>query len=808
MGGAWFWVRWSARELRRRWVQVAVLALVIAIGTGVYAGLSSVSEWRRVSYDASYAALRTHDVRVALVDGAFVPQGALTDALSGMEHPGWVAAAQERLVVGTQVDASTPAETVLVPGRVVGIPAVEPGEVVDGVHVTSGLGLEAGPVLDAHFAEHYGLPARGRILLAGGVPLDYVGTGLSPEYFMVTSGQGDFLAEASFAVVFAPLPAAQDLAGRPGLVNDLVVGLGGGADADAAAREVEDALEAAMPDVGADVATIRDDPSYDLMYGDLESDAATFDAMAFLVLAAATFAAFNLTSRIVEAQRREIGISMALGVPRRTIALRPLLAGAEIAALGVVFGIGVGLLVGVWMRSVMAELLPLPIWRTPFQVGPFASAAAIGFALPFAASVWPVWRAVRVSPVRAIRTGHLAAKGGGLAPVLKRVRLPGRSLAQIPLRNVLRAPRRTALTALGIGASIVSMVAVFGALDSFHDVLDRGSAELRRGAADRMTATLAGFQPVDSDLVRSVEADPAVGQVEATVAVGAVISNGDEEFLVRVQAMDLASRVWHPTVEDAAPPGDLPGIVLAVKAAADLGVEPGEVVTLRHPFRIDASTFDARETRMRVIGIHPNPMRVVAFVDRTDAAVFGLDGATNELQVVPAPGSTPGDVERALFGLPGVAAVQAPDELLTASGDLLDSFTDIFRVIEAFVLLLALLIAFNAASIGADERAREHATMEAYGVRPRTLLRMSVVESSLVGILGTLVGLGLGLVALGWLMARSAGEIPELDFPPTISVASVVATLVLGVLVVALAPLFTARKLRRMDVPSTLRVME
>jgi putative ABC transport system permease protein len=386
--------------------------------------------------------------------------------------------------------------------------------------------------------------------------------------------------------------------------------------------------------------------------------------------------------------------------------------------------------------------------------------------------------------------------------------LPGRSLAQIPLRNVLRAPRRTALTALGIGASIVSMVAVFGALDSFHDVLDRGSAELRRGAADRMTATLAGFQAVDSDLVRSVEADPAVGQVEATVAVGAVISNGDEEFLVRVQAMDLASRVWHPTVEDAAPPGDLPGIVLAVKAAADLGVEPGEVVTLRHPFRIDASTFDARETRMRVIGIHPNPMRVVAFVDRTDAAVFGLDGATNELQVVPAPGSTPGDVERALFGLPGVAAVQAPDELLTASGDLLDSFTDIFRVIEAFVLLLALLIAFNAASIGADERAREHATMEAYGVRPRTLLRMSVVESSLVGILGTLVGLGLGLVALGWLMARSAGEIPELDFPPTISVASVVATLVLGVLVVALAPLFTARKLRRMDVPSTLRVME
>ena len=33
--GPLFLLRWSARDLRRRWLQVAAIALVIAIGTGV-----------------------------------------------------------------------------------------------------------------------------------------------------------------------------------------------------------------------------------------------------------------------------------------------------------------------------------------------------------------------------------------------------------------------------------------------------------------------------------------------------------------------------------------------------------------------------------------------------------------------------------------------------------------------------------------------------------------------------------------------------------------------------------------------------
>ncbi|MBT5773092.1 MAG: hypothetical protein HOH95_01830, partial [Dehalococcoidia bacterium] len=60
------WLRWSFRDLRARWIQVAAIALVIALGTGSYAGLSSVTVWRINSGEASYDATNMYDLRARL----------------------------------------------------------------------------------------------------------------------------------------------------------------------------------------------------------------------------------------------------------------------------------------------------------------------------------------------------------------------------------------------------------------------------------------------------------------------------------------------------------------------------------------------------------------------------------------------------------------------------------------------------------------------------------------------------------------------------------------------------------------------
>ena len=139
----------------------------------------------------------------------------------------------------------------------------------------------------------------------------------------------------------------------------------------------------------------------------------------------------------------------------------------------------------------------------------------------------------------------------------------------------------------------------------------------------------------------------------------------------------------------------------------------------------------------------------------------------------------------------------------------MDDFLGIIRITELFALLLALLIAFNSTSINVDERARENATMMAFGVRPREAVGLSMVENAIIGLLGTAAGIALGVAILNYVLGVTLPEtLPDLGVLPSIGLGTVAKAVGLGVVAVALAPLLTARRVRRTDVPSTLRVVE
>jgi putative ABC transport system permease protein len=162
-----------------------------------------------------------------------------------------------------------------------------------------------------------------------------------------------------------------------------------------------------------------------------------------------------------------------------------------------------------------------------------------------------------------------------------------------------------------------------------------------------------------------------------------------------------------------------------------------------------------------------------------------------------------------LLAVPHVASAQTAQAATDGMRASIDEFVGILQVAAAVTLLLALLIAFNSTSIGVDERAREHATMLAFGLPARTVLGMTTVETVLVGMAGTVAGVLGGYAMLRWMTATTISSVlPEIGVTAALSTATIAGAVGLGVLTVAIAPLFTLQRVRRMDVPSTLRVVE
>jgi putative ABC transport system permease protein len=564
-----WWLRWSWRDLRSHWVAVVAIAFVLAIGTGVYAGLGSTAEWRRQSNDASFAALAMHDLRVTLSPGTFVEQDALITAISSIDDATYVAGVAERLVVDSQVDtgATGGSESVLVPARLVGMTfgSTQP---IDDVWVRDGIAPSADPaddgaVLEVKFADQHGLPDEGTVLVAGGRSVTYTGLGVAPEDFFYEGPEGTILAAGELAIMYLPLAAAQDLSGNEGMVNDAVLVLVDGADRDAIEAQLTESISSLG--VSATASTREDADAVRVLYEDIDNDQRFWNALSALVLLAAALAAFNLINRIVEAQRREIGIGMALGVPRRQLAVRPMLIGVQVAVLGTIAGLAVGFFVGRAFGNLLESFLPLPGHRTPFQYGVYLRAALLGIAIPIAASAVPVWRALRVEPINAIRTGHLSAKSNRLTNWTGRLRLPGSTMTQMPIRNVLRTPRRTILTAVGVGAAITALVAVLGMLDSFGRTLDQGNAEFTKGDADRIVVQLDTFYPENSPVVAAIADMSAVGRSDAGLRLPATAlgPEPDDDIDLLVEFVDLDDAAWTPTIDEgtATISGDVPSVV-------------------------------------------------------------------------------------------------------------------------------------------------------------------------------------------------------------------------------------------------------
>ena len=99
--------------------------------------------------------------------------------------------------------------------------------------------------------------------------------------------------------------------------------------------------------------------------------------------------------------------------------------------------------------------------------------------------------------------------------------------------------------------------------------------------------------------------------------------------------------------------------------------------------------------------------------------------------------------------------------------------------------------------------------MRAFGLPVRAVLGVVVKDSVIIGIVATGIGIGGGFIFLRWMLASLASTaLPEVGIDTYVSLTTIGIAAIVGIFVVAAAPLLLARRLQRMNVPDNLRVME
>jgi putative ABC transport system permease protein len=821
-----FWLRWAGRDLRQRWLQVIVIALIIALGTGMYSGYGGLENWRIASMDESYGMLNMYDLRMRLTPGSSLPQDEVVELLRQVAG---VAAVEPRLLLDTQVDVVGSDPEVLVVGQIIGVETRSGGPFVNQVYIEQGRGLTDEDtnkaILEYKFARYYEIDTGANIVLSAGLDVEVVGIGQIPEYFIVMpAGDISFMmGESSFAAIVLPLTSVQNHYQLNGQINDVLFLLEDQAELEVVQAAIEKTMADSYPGLGIVINTQEEDPVHNLLYSDAVEDQEMLDFFSIILLAGASLAAFNLAGRIVESQKRQIGIGMALGAPRSLIALRPLLMGLQIAFLGTLMGLALGFLFSWLVADLTMDFVPLPYWEgTMLHWTNFLEAGLLGIFLPLLATLIPVLGAVRTPPLDAIH-GHLTARSSGLNRWLKGIQLPGDTFLQMPLKNVLRSARRSGLMILGIATAVILLTLFLGLLDTMVATIDQMESALLHRSSDRIVVNLTGFHPTDHPHVENIgrltseDGRPMFSEVENGLVLAgrlrAIGAENDEGIFTTLEYFHPESPIWTPNLLSGALSTNadqgIVGLVISQKMADDWGLEVGDTAVLEHPRREGLMEVNFVESSVVITGVHDNPIRTMSYVDQTQEPFTGLEYAANIMTALPNAGVETEEARRILFGQPGVASVRTVAEIVDVFDDAVDLLTGILRVIQWVVVFLAFLIAYNATTINVDDRLREIATMFAFGLRPRTVLRMQMGENLLLSLAGTGIGLALGYILLQRFMAsRMESMFESLGLMVTVAPLTLIIIVLLSVGVVALTPVVNFRRLLRINIPNTLRVME
>ena len=570
---------------------------------------------------------------------------------------------------------------------------------------------------------------------------------------------------------------------------------------------------------------------------------------AYLSMFVAAFVIFNTFSVVVTQRFRELALIRAVGgTPaqvRRSLIFEGMAIGVVASALGIVVGAGLAIGLQALLRQFDLEIPGAGVKISTYTV---VLCMLIGVVVTTLSVIVPAFRAGRTKPVEAMRSSAVDTSGssavravfgaifllGSIAlllanrfvgvqwfyltfgalflfiglfiggpllarlfailvrPIMALFGMTGRLAAD----NAVRNPKRTATTAnaLVIGLFLVTLVTVSGEAmkTSLVDQLSSASSP------DFIVSSQGAIDP---KLVSSIDRTPGVTNTAAIKSSVAVESTGQATFVSAASLDELTKSAGLKVTSgssDAVASGA--GIAVpdfsnfgggALSSPGAIGAGLGDVVILR--------TLDGQELSLPIVAVYEGSLE--SFVGNimnpeTFKSVVGEKPVSQVfVRVEPGQADAVGqDLEKVLQGYTGVE-VQPGNFIGQIVGTVFDFLIAAVNALLAMSVIVALVGIVNTMTLSIFERRRELGMVRALGMTRQQVGRMVRFEAVLIGLLGTLVGMGAGIL-LSWVVISSIADgAIDLSF----NWARVGLIFLVGILVGVVASILPARRATRLN---------
>ncbi|MDH3260262.1 MAG: FtsX-like permease family protein [Acidimicrobiia bacterium] len=770
------------RDLGRQKAQFAAITITVFLGITMFG--ASYDSFQNL--EASYAQTATEFsfANLTLAGGDVVQFATDSAGLPGVE------------AVSTRTVADLPfrlGDTKLL-GRVVGIP--ESGPIVNQVLVLEGSD-PTGPnsvLMEEHLAAHFDITPGDTFEIqgpSGWMGVEIAGIISSPEYIWPAASRQEVITTPdNFGVVFAPQSTAAALSGE-GNPNEAVVYYNDGHENEA----LTESLTTRAYELGAlETFTRAEQPSN----AALEEDLAGFEEMGLffpiLFLSAAAMAAYVMITRLVHAQRPQIGILLANGFTKRQVLRHYLGYGIVPGLIGSIPGAIAGVLLARVITGLYTTFISVPITVIRFYPSTLFAAIALGLLATLVAAAAPALAASRLSPAESMRGS--VPTGKGRASLAERLLPPLRRLPirwRMTLRGIERNPRRTIYTVIGVVLSLTLVLVSWGMLDTIEHLMDRQFVQIQKEDARVYFTT-----PVGAADLAALADIAGVAGVEPSLELPIAIEAKGERYETLLVAID-ADTEMHTFYTGTDTTTTLPtnGVLAGIGVADQLNIAAGDAVSVT------------------VGGVNLTlDTHVTDFIDEPlGSMVYISESYAEELAGIPLPatsalltyeeGASSSDIRNAIVELPQVAAFEDAKAIYNIMQDYMALFYVFIGVMLAFGAAMAFALIFNTMSVNIAERSREVATLLAVGTKRRTISRLITTENLLVAAIGIPLGLVAGYLTSAAAMASFQSDMFrfELYVRPSTFVWSAVA-----ILIVALISQWPGlRAVRRMDIASVVK---